>query len=246
MVDQFTKWVECIPLPSQTAEVTAMAAVNEFFCRFGYPLQIFTDQGRNFESQLFKSVCEVLHIYKGRTTPYHPSSNGQVEHYNRTLMNAVRCYLQGRQNRWDECIPQIVAALRASVNRNTGLTPNRLMLGRELTTPIELMFAPPRHPGDVQSPQTYVSTLQADLQDAHKHARETLKTTQEKTKRDYDIKARSFVYAVGDAVYVCDKESLKVRCDKLKSSWKGPGLVLGVITPYLHRIQIRNTISVVK
>ena len=31
MVDQFTKWVECVPLPSQTAEVTARAAVNEFF-----------------------------------------------------------------------------------------------------------------------------------------------------------------------------------------------------------------------
>ena len=35
MVDQFIKWVECIPLPSQTAEETAQAAVNEFFSRFG-------------------------------------------------------------------------------------------------------------------------------------------------------------------------------------------------------------------
>lgn len=35
MVDQFTKWVECIPLPSQTTEVTARAAINEFFTRFG-------------------------------------------------------------------------------------------------------------------------------------------------------------------------------------------------------------------
>jgi hypothetical protein len=31
MVDQFTKWVECIPLPSQSAEGTARAAVNQFF-----------------------------------------------------------------------------------------------------------------------------------------------------------------------------------------------------------------------
>ena len=31
MVDQFTKWVEVIPLPLQTAEVTARVAVNEFF-----------------------------------------------------------------------------------------------------------------------------------------------------------------------------------------------------------------------
>ena len=44
MVDQFTKWTECIPLPSQTAEVTARAAINEFFCRFGYPFEFFSDQ----------------------------------------------------------------------------------------------------------------------------------------------------------------------------------------------------------
>ena len=31
MVDQFTKWVECVPLPSQKAEVTARAAIDDFF-----------------------------------------------------------------------------------------------------------------------------------------------------------------------------------------------------------------------
>ena len=35
IVDQFTKCVECIPLPSLTAEVTATAAVNYFFFCFG-------------------------------------------------------------------------------------------------------------------------------------------------------------------------------------------------------------------
>ena len=43
MVDQFSKWVECIPLPSQAAEVTAQAAVNELFSRFGSHFEIFTD-----------------------------------------------------------------------------------------------------------------------------------------------------------------------------------------------------------
>ena len=81
LVDQFTKWVECIALPDQTALTTAKAMV-EVFGRLGFPLEIFTDQGRNFESELFKSVCDLLHIHKARTTPYHPSSNGQVERFN--------------------------------------------------------------------------------------------------------------------------------------------------------------------
>ena len=63
MVNQFTRWVECIPLPSQTAEITATAAFNDFFSRFGCPFQIFTDQGRNFESKLFRAVCELLQVH---------------------------------------------------------------------------------------------------------------------------------------------------------------------------------------
>ena len=78
MVDQFTKWVECIPLPSQKAEVTARAAVDEFFSRFGFPFQLFSDQGRNFESKLFEALCKMLEIHKARTTPYRPSANGQL------------------------------------------------------------------------------------------------------------------------------------------------------------------------
>ncbi len=140
MVDQFTKWVECVPLPSQTAEVTAKVAVDQFFSRFGYPFQIFSDQGRNFESKLFAALCKALHIHKTRTTPYRPSANGQVERYNRTLMDAVRCYIQNSQNQWDLHIQQIAGALRGAVNQSTGFTANKLLMGREVNIPAYLMF----------------------------------------------------------------------------------------------------------
>lgn len=74
MVDQFTKWVECIPLPSHTTEVTARAAINEFFTRFGYPLQIFTDQGTNFSSKLLKIYVKCLRLVK----PGQPLSEHQL------------------------------------------------------------------------------------------------------------------------------------------------------------------------
>ena len=140
MVDQFTKWVECIPLPSQTAEVTATAAINEFFCRFGYPFRIFTDQGRNFENSLFTNVCKLLQIHKSRTKPYRPSANGQVEQFNRTLMDSIRCFVGKTQNQWDKYLPQIAGAMRPTVNRSTGFKPNMLMLGREINLPSDLMF----------------------------------------------------------------------------------------------------------
>lgn len=43
--DQFINRIDCIPLPSQTAEVTATATVNGFFGRFRCPFQIFSERG---------------------------------------------------------------------------------------------------------------------------------------------------------------------------------------------------------
>ena len=82
MVDQFNRWVEIQLLPEISAETTAWTAIDHFFSRFGYPLQIHTDKGKNFDGNLFKAMCDLLQITKTRTTPYRPCSNGQVERYN--------------------------------------------------------------------------------------------------------------------------------------------------------------------
>jgi len=55
--DHFTKWVEAYALPDQEASTCMRAAYDGFFSRFGYPLQLHTDQGRNFESALFKKCA---------------------------------------------------------------------------------------------------------------------------------------------------------------------------------------------
>ena len=76
LIDQFTKWIECYPLPDQSAEVVAKAIVEDFFSRFGVPREIHTDQGRNFVSNLFTSLCSLLQVRKTQTTGYRPCSNG--------------------------------------------------------------------------------------------------------------------------------------------------------------------------
>lgn len=239
MVDQFTKWVECIPLPAQTAEVTARAAINEFFTRFGYPLQIFTDQGTNFTSELFTKMCKMLEIHKTRTTPFRASANGQVERFNRTLMDAVRCYVSKTPREWDEYIPQIAAALRSSVNRSTGYTPNMLMLGRETTQPVDLVFPGQR---EEQPQDEYLANLTNSITTAHETARDVLKTTQNIMKRDYDLRTLEHPYKVGDAVYVLDTATVKGKCRKLSPSWKGPGVVVEKLSAYLYKVKLRGKI----
>ena len=52
----------------------AKEPVDEMFCRFSPPEQLHSDQGRQFESELLKEICTLLHIRKTRTTPYHHSA----------------------------------------------------------------------------------------------------------------------------------------------------------------------------
>ena len=143
IVDQFTKWVECYPLPDQSAELVAKTMVDEFFSRFGCPLEIHTDQGKNFMSNLFSNLCGLLQIAKTRTTSYHPQGNGQVERVNRTLLQMIRCLRDKNIRNWDLYLPQLSGAIRATRNRSTGFTRNKLMLGREVFKPSDLVFEVP-------------------------------------------------------------------------------------------------------
>ena len=82
VTDYFTKWVEIFPIPDQTAPTCAEIILNEVIARFGCPYNIHSDQGRNYESAIFSELCQLLEIRKTRTSPGHPSCNGQVERFN--------------------------------------------------------------------------------------------------------------------------------------------------------------------
>jgi len=98
--DYFTKWVEAYALPDQEASTCMRAVYDGFFRRFGYPLQILTDQGRNFESALFKEMCALTGVNKSRTTPFHPQSDGLTERANRTLLQMLRVTCEGDPTGW--------------------------------------------------------------------------------------------------------------------------------------------------
>ena len=169
LICQFTKWVEAYPLPDQTAEMVAKATLDNFVSRFGCPLQIHTDQGRNFTSSLFIAVCDLLEIAKTRTAPYHPSPNGQVERYHRTLLQAMRCHLKGKILNWDEDLPILTEAICSLPNHNTGMTSNLMMLGREVRQPINLVFNLKTGAATNSPPHDYVKNLKARMNRVHSH-----------------------------------------------------------------------------
>ena len=56
-VEYFTKWVEAKPLINITSEAVRKFFWQNIICRFGVPKELMVDNGKQFDSQLFKEFC---------------------------------------------------------------------------------------------------------------------------------------------------------------------------------------------
>ena len=128
VMDYFTKWAEAVPLKDQTA-ASISAALIKICCTFGIPEVLHSDQGRNFESQLFLDVLIAFEIQKSCITAYHPQGDGMVERFNRSLLQLLRCYNETEDD-WEEFLPLIWYAYRTAVHSSMRVSPFQLMFGR--------------------------------------------------------------------------------------------------------------------
>ena len=235
VTDYFTKWTESYAIPNQKAATVAEKLVSKFVCRFGVPHELHSDQGTNFESKVMAEVCKLLDIEKTRTSPLHPQSDGQVERYNRTLVEMLRGKLQENQEDWDLKLQTCMMAYRSSVHESTGETPNMLMLGREIEVPLDVITEPP--PDSPPLTTEYALALQQRLLGAHELARRHLGKAAERQKRNYDKRASSKPFQVGDSVWLHNVRRRKGRNPKLDCPWEGPYLVVSVLSDVTYRMK---------
>lgn len=135
-IDRFTRWPEVVPLENQEAETVARAFYTHWIARFGTPLRITTDQGRQFESCLFKQLNYLTGTNHLRTTAYHPSANGMVERSHRQLKAAIKCH---QNNRWTETLPTVLLGIRAAWRDDLKSTSAELVYGEPLRLPGEFL-----------------------------------------------------------------------------------------------------------
>lgn len=134
IVDRYSRWPEAIPLHDMTAETVARAFVETWIARFGIPETVTTDQGRQFESDLFRELSRAMGSKHVRTTAYHPQSNGLVERFHRTLKAAIMAV---GKKQWTSELPIIMLGLRTAYRTDFGCSVAELVYGQTLRIPGE-------------------------------------------------------------------------------------------------------------
>lgn len=236
VMDYFTKWAEAFPLPNQESETIADVLISQFISRYGVPKQIHSDQGRQFESKLFKELCQRLQIHKTRTTAYHPQGDGMVERLNRTIEEMLSKVIGKNQRDWEKLLPMVMWAYRSSVHETTGESPAMMMFGRELDLPIDLLYGKP--PKDDRKPDNeWIEDLLERMWRVHCSARDKMKKASDRQKKHYDIKASNTSYKVGEPVWFRDNLGLRGTARKLQRNWEGPFTIIQKLSDLVYQIQ---------
>ena len=202
ITDHYTRYAQAFVTPKQTAPYVAKTFWENFLVHYGWPDKIITDQGKNFESQLIKELCELAKVQKLRTTPYRPQTNGSCERFNGILISMLGTLPPHAKKTWPEWVSTLTHAYNCTMSQATGFSPFFLMFGRIPRIPIDVEFGVTLPDLSDTSRQNYAQKLKARLRWAYRKAHEVNLKESARHKRYYDRKFKCIKLEPGDTVLV--------------------------------------------
>ena len=104
----------------------------EVISHTGIPIELLSDQGSVFLSNVMKSFCNLLKIKQLKKTPYNPQSNGVLERWHCCLKQMLRKIDKG-QGQWDKLLKYCLLACRATPHMVTDYSSYHLLIGQPPT-----------------------------------------------------------------------------------------------------------------
>lgn len=221
IVEAFTKFVFLKPVRN-TSTQCVLRALEDVFCTFRYPDRLISDRGSCFTSHNFKRFCLEKGIKHVLNAVVSPRSNGQVERYNRTVLDSLTAQnLNCDERIWDEKVGIIQWGLNNTTQKTTGRSPSEVLFGSSMSAE----FNPTLNEVREHTRQDKDVTL------IREEVKERIKESQIKQKENYDKGRKpARIYNEGDLVKISKTQfNNEGKSTKLLPVYAGPYKVISAL-----------------
>jgi hypothetical protein len=135
MTDAFTKYVELVAVADKEAETKGDAIFNKCICRYDTPLEIVSDNGKEFRNKLAAELYKRLDIDHTMTAAYHPQCNVQAEVCNKTIAKYLNSFVDETTLDWEQHLATMAFSYNTSLHRSIQTTPYQLTYGQDAMLP---------------------------------------------------------------------------------------------------------------
>lgn len=198
VLDYLSKFVLLKAVKKLSADVVCKFLEEEVFHCYGVPESIVSDNGIQFKSKLFKSLLRKYSIKHLCTAIYSPQANAS-ERVNRSILSALRAYIEPDQKNWDELLSGIACALRSCIHAATRATPYYTVFGQQMITNGET-YELLRKIGlasdlaiNMSRPDSVTVIRQQNSENINKQF--------QRNERHYNLRTKNVVYTEGQEVY---------------------------------------------
>ena len=174
---------------------------------------VYTDNGGEFNSQIFRDMAENLNMSVKTTAGYSPWSNGVVERHNATLTDTLIKMRENSDLSWETAICWAVNAKNSLLSVH-GFSPYQIVYGRNPNLPSNIVNKAPALEGE-----TISKIMGKHLTGLHEARKQFISSeSREKVRRALrkNIRPSGENFKNGDKVYFLRE-----------NKWKGPGWVIG-------------------
>lgn len=198
LLDQLTKFILLEPIRSSRNPTVISFLKDRVFSIFGVPETLLSDNGQEFLSKDFKQFLESFGISLIHPPKHSPQANSS-ERVNRSIIEAIRCYIKDHDT-WDENIHEISSALRSAVHSTLQTTPYQALFGQQMV----------QHGSDYQILKKLDAVNHGDielitksdkLQILHQYLKDRIVSTHESSAKTYNTRSRNLSFVVDQEVF---------------------------------------------
>ena len=221
MTDAFTKYVELVSLPNKEAATVTEAIFNRWICRYSVPLEIVSDQGREFCNELSNELYKLLQTTHLHTSSRHPACNSQAEVGNKTIAKYLASFVSDDTLDWEQYLAPLMFSYNTSFHRSIKTTPHFLTYGQEPRLP--------SFPAPELRRKFYGESSSAELHQKLLYARDIARRNNElatdKATEYFNKSAEPHNYHTQQLVLL-DEHSFLHKNTKLAPKWSGPHRII--------------------